>query len=135
MVTLKFGLCLTLFSMPLLAGETVYRCRDDRGRVLYQQSPCLSGSSEQVNVEVQSSAWLPVENAKKILAKPIKKKKRKQSFKGWKQRKKLEQKCARVEKRLERIQSKLRAGYKASQGNKLRRQREELEDFHYDNCP
>ena len=127
-----FGCWITVCVTPLSAGETVYRCTDEQGRVLFQQTPCAE-KGEVIDIEVDSSIWSPVTNAKKILAKGVKKPRKKTRVSRTRSNSQ-DKVCWKNKQKLERIHWKLRKGYKPAQGERLRQQRRELEAYKKEFC-
>lgn len=127
-----FGSWLTVCIVSAAIAETVYRCDDGQGRTLFQQIPC-AGSSEKMEVKVDNSIWAPVDHAGKIIARGVKKPKRQPRITRA-QSDKQKKACWKADQKIQRIQWKLRKGYTAAQGERLRQQRREAEDYKRDFC-
>ncbi|MEN8179950.1 MAG: thioredoxin [Pseudomonadota bacterium] len=103
-----------------------YRCTLN-GRVEFRQTPCTAGEQEKTQVVEQSSGMTPVEPALRLA--PAKAKRQKSKPVRETKRKPNEERCWKIEKRLERVEQRLRGGYKASQYGKLHRTQDEYEDY------
>ncbi len=128
---LLFGLYLTLFCNAGHAGETVYRCPDAQGHIQFQQHPCSGDAGEEIYVEAESKIWAPVPNAREIISEGSARQ-NKPRKKGSTRRGKSsgsDKSCWKAEQKIERIQWKLRKGYKPAEGERMRQQRRELEEY------
>lgn len=113
----------------------VYRCTDGLGAVSYQDTPC--GKAQQVvmvggdkpapkaGLRKAEKAWLR-ELQKRSRAKPVKRKTA--------NRKSQDKACWSKRQKLDEVRARLRRGYKASQGEALRRKRRAYEDYLFRYC-
>jgi hypothetical protein len=138
------GYLRTLFAATVLApgllittnvnAETnVYRCTSPSGAVEFRQLPCADGSDEQeLVIEDRKTGWKPtaagVGGTRKNSSKQSKRKRNAESKVGASRAGRTEQ-CWKKQQLLEEVNSKLRRGYKAQQGIKLRRKRRAYEDY------
>ncbi len=112
-------------------GVTVYRCQLPEGDVTFQQIPCASGEQQQRTRIVNRSAGLsPAKPGLRLQRKKQKKASKRRSKATKPRRKRSEEKrCWAKRKKLEKVEKRLRAGYKASQSDKLHRQQADYEDY------
>lgn len=122
---------LLLFTLNPIAvsAQTVYRCPQPDGRIQFQQFACEQGVS--VRLAPSTSGWTglrPEENA------ALKKGRQSASSSDVDRRRGSQTdwqsggdsvSCRQRRARLDKARSKLRKGYKASEGERLRRQRDE----------
>ena len=113
----------------------IFRCPGDAGEVLYTQHPCDAGtrviaapgvSAKATGVRASETAWLKSRSKGKSSGRT------KQS--GTSDRKRQQQakqayQCKRKRASLAAVNADLRRGYKAGQGEKLRRRRAAYEDY------
>ncbi len=144
-------LCLALLHSVLLlvasaccplAGQsaptTVYRCPGEDGTVEFRQVRCDGESYETVTITDHKVGWEAV-GTKAPARAAKKKKKRKKRAPASSAAVKASQaagkeRCFRTRQRLDRVEWRLRKGYKAGQGDKLRRQRREYGAFLREFC-
>jgi len=112
----------------------VYRCSGKDGVVEFRQQHCDQGHQEQVRVDTTPSGWIPPrpepENKrKKRAAKSRSKTVRQGGSRTAELKQKQEKECWRTQKRLDKLQWRMRRGYKAGKGPGLRRQRRDYEDY------
>ncbi len=119
------------------AAVEVYRCLDEKGEVTFQQGPCEGAGEKLESGEVQA-AWGPLRQGEKQLYQAYRKRDRQRHAKSRKARLASAtggsvpaQNATCYDKRhaLEKVQARLRAGYKPSQGDSLRRRRDYLEGY------
>ena len=127
---------LCTWQTPVGFADTVkvYRCRGQDGAVEFRQWHCDQGLQAEVRVDTTPSGWVPPR------AKPASKR----GGRGGKSRSasvpkdasrtaRIKQsrakECWRRKQKLEKLEWRLRRGYKAGKGPGLRRQRQEYEDY------
>ena len=125
---LQFLICCLLLAQPLSAlGESLYRC-DTNGVPEFRQTPCRDGRERRVQVIEASGGMIPSEPALRLEKKPTKQKKPAEVS-----RKPAEtsndRRCWRKRQQLERVERKLRSGYKASEYQSLHDRQREYEDY------
>ncbi|MDJ0806365.1 MAG: thioredoxin [Gammaproteobacteria bacterium] len=104
----------------------LYRCTLN-GRVEFRQTACPAGKQEKTEVVEQSGGMTPVVPTLRL--EPLQEKRRTGRTPQVRSSKINEERCWKTEKRLERIEQRLRTGYKASQFGKLHRAQDEYEDY------
>lgn len=126
---------LVLLGIPQLAGAArVYRCPQADGSVSFQQMACQQG--EVLRIEVPATGWSGArpEKKQKTAATPkprvasARPAARQGSQTDW-QGKGESKACWGKRQRLEKARAKLRRGYQPAQGERLRRQRDEYEEY------
>ncbi len=132
-----------MLSALTFAGEAgaetaVYRCTTPSGKIEFRQQPCSEGSDEEeITIEDQKTGWEPGKTKLKGQGEETKKKssasKSDDRKKRAEQAKKQADKCFDKRQQLEQVNWKLRAGYSASEGVKLRQKRRTYEEYlsHY----
>jgi hypothetical protein len=120
-------------SSGLPAGVEVYRCTLN-GETEFRQTPCPEGEQQLTEVVQQSSGMTPVQPALRLQRKAPAKKKtpkiiEKSETRGDRER------CWKFHKKLDRVERRLRAGYKASQYQQLHDRQQEYEDYLRLFCP
>ncbi len=116
-------LCL-LPALGLGQSTKVYRCERADGRIEFRQGPCLRGEQDELLINDVRTGWdAPVSKVKRETRK-AKRNKTKTSKKAVS-----DKTCFSKRQRLEAVNRKLRRGYKAGQGVKLRDRRREYEAF------
>ena len=116
----------TLFAAWRVEAVEFYRCTED-GRVEFRQTPCPAGEQSKTRVEEQSGGMTPVEPALRL--EPVKQTAHTAPAPAPATGQINEERCWKTEMRLQRIEQRLRAGYKASQYAKLHRSQEEYEAY------
>ncbi|MBL3590982.1 MAG: hypothetical protein JMN24_14470 [gamma proteobacterium endosymbiont of Lamellibrachia anaximandri] len=118
------------FGAASSGGVTVYRCQLPEGDVTFQQVPCVSGEQQKTRIVNRSAGLSPAKPGLR-LQRTKQKKASKRRVKATKPRKKRseEKSCWAKRKKLEKVEKRLRAGYKASQSDKLHRQQADYEDY------
>ncbi|RLJ22464.1 hypothetical protein DJ031_00810 [bacterium endosymbiont of Escarpia laminata] len=111
-------------------GVTVYRCQLPEGGVTFQQVSCVLGEQQRIRIVNRSAGLSPAKPALR-LQKTKQKKVSKRRSKATKPRRKRseERRCWAQRKKLEKVEKRLRTGYKASQSDKLHRQQADYEDY------
>jgi hypothetical protein len=119
---LLLGMALTLLAFAL-SGVELYRCNHN-GEVEFRQTPCPEGEQTLTEVTEQSRGMTPVEPALRLQKRsPRKGAKSKPSKRDNTER------CWKTERRLEKVERRLRGGYKASQYDALHEKQEEYSAY------
>ncbi len=134
-----FAAILLFFSSTLsLAAEQIFRCVQADGRSSFQRTQC-AGEGESVVVDSVQGGWTSLRAGEKSLLKSYRdrdSKRKQRSRKVAKKTKSVETTgCWNKRKRLDAVNAKLRRGYKPSQGEGLRRQRTNYEEYLDKFCP
>ena len=103
----------------------LYRCTLN-GQVEFRQTPCPEGEQERTQVIEQSSGMTPAKPGLK-LPRP-KQRKRVKSENSVDEQPKMER-CWKTEKKLEQVERHLRAGYSASEYERLHQKQDEYEGY------
>jgi len=127
--------CLLLMGFSTASAETVIRCYLPDGRVSFSDRPCQSGIQDELKFEDQKVGWEAPRTPLKIDRKS--KRERQQQAKrraaalrvARKEKARKEKDCWKKKQKIERIQERLRRGYKAGQGRTMRYKQRELEDY------
>ncbi len=128
-------LAVTLFlSFTHASASKVYRCPQADGGVLFQQTACSQG--EVLRIESPAVGWSGLRPAEKAQLQkdrpPTADKARSAAARGsqtdWQGRGESKA-CWGRRQRLEKARAKLRRGYAPAEGERLRRQRDEHEDY------
>ena len=124
-LTLHCLFCCLLLSQSLLAqGVNLYRC-DKNGVPEFRQTRCPDGREQRIQVIEASDGMTPSEPALRL------KKKRKKTART--SRKPAEasndRRCLKKRQQLERVERKLRSGYKASEYQRLHDRQREYEQY------
>ena len=129
-----FGLSVTLSLVPASPahGVGLFRCVDADGQVTFSQTACSSGRVERVQVEVQNRGWIK-QTSKKRAKRPSRD--REPAVQEAQVNRAQRERCWRAEKRIDRIQQRLRQGYRRAEGERLRRERREQEEYLSRFCP
>lgn len=128
----RFAVLITLLSIlawPRIGSGAVYRCSDETGGVLFQQTPCAGG--HQVELDVPDTEWVaaPKSKRKKRSARFGKSDSRAALSRAARAEERQQKACWRAEQRIGQIEGTLRRGYSPAQGERLRRQRREQQDY------
>jgi hypothetical protein len=122
---LRLLLCCLLAGLPLLAlGVSLYRC-DKNGVIEFRQTSCQAGQEQHIQVINNSSGLTPSEpglrlkKASEKTDRVSRKPSEASSDKG----------CWRKEQQLQRVERRLRAGYKASEYQRLHDRQREYEEY------
>jgi hypothetical protein len=137
----KFIPVLLLVPGNIHAAE-VYRCPQENGRISFQQQACQTGGERIETGEVQSG-WVALRKGEKSLYDSYRQHDRNQLERKkaalTKNRNRAKQAdkrtCWKKQKQLDAVSSRLRAGYKPSQGEALRRRRDYYEEYLRNFCP
>jgi hypothetical protein len=125
------SLCLTLV-WPSLQFECqaleLYRCTRD-GVVEFRQTACAEGEQEITEVIEQSAGITPAEPGLRLERETRRNKPEKSRRRDARQSPAVSERCWKTEKRLETVQRRLRAGYKASQYDGLHRKQSQYEEY------
>ncbi|MEA3304045.1 MAG: hypothetical protein U9Q75_12310 [Pseudomonadota bacterium] len=110
----------------------IYRCVSDDGAISFSDRSCRQVSQQKITVEP-----MPIVGWEKVEAVPYKKRSRRKkpgrSSKAAKLAKNTS-KCDKTRAQIEKINSKLRAGYTIKAGERLNERLRELERFRFRNC-
>jgi len=131
---------LLLLDSSVVLAETVIRCDLPDGRVSFSDRPCRSGIQEELKLEDQKVGWEAPRTPLKIERKS--KRERRQQAKreaaalrmARKEKARKKKDCWKKKQQIERIQWRLRRGYKAGQGRTMRYKQRELEDYLREFC-
>jgi len=115
---------------PARAADPFYRCTEPDGTVVFSDTPCGRNATafEQPHAPrvgtrlVDPAAVFPREA-------PSDKRRRSGSKSAKRSPEQQEYNCRKKERRLDTVNARLRHGYKRAEGERLRRQRVELEDY------
>ena len=122
---LHFLFCCLLVAQPLSAlGASLYRC-DANGVPEFRQTPCREGVEERVQVIEASGGISPSRPALQLKKRP--QKPTRQSRKPAETSN--DRRCWKKRRQLERVERKLRSGYKASQYQPLHDRQREYEEY------
>ena len=121
----------------VVQGVELYRCQDDAGTVSFQQSPC-DGPGARVSVGEAQAVWAPLRPGERTLVESYRRRDRerlarqraaeREALRAQGQR--LESSgCFNKRHALEKVEARLRHGYPAGQGERLRRRRDYLEEY------
>ncbi len=123
-----------LISLSIGATETVIRCQLADGRVSYSDRPCSMGAQDELRFKDQKVGWeaprtpLKLEHRSKRERKQQSRKQAVALRMARKERMRNKKDCWKKKQKIERIQERLRRGYKAGQGRTMRYRQRELED-------
>ncbi|MES9878643.1 MAG: DUF4124 domain-containing protein [Candidatus Sedimenticola sp. PURPLELP] len=119
-----------VFPRSAVADE-IYRCEGEGGRAEFQQVPCADKSIKPLELSPQVVDWVAAPRLKSGSAGGSKAKKstRSRGSAAARKRTATAEKCWRNEQKLERIQWKLRKGYRPAEGERLKQRRRELEAY------
>ncbi len=112
----------------------VYRCSGKDGVVEFRQQYCDQGRQDEMQVDTTPSGWIPPRpkhesKRKKRAGQGRPETVRQGGGRTAELKQKQEKECWRTQKRLDKLQSRMRRGYKAGKGPSLRRQRRDYEDY------
>lgn len=125
-------LCLFMLAQPAIAE--MYTWTDDQGVTHFSDTASATQEAEQVTLGTSSVIPMAdnVRQSEKVSAihqkiqQSLQRDTSEQRFRSPRGTPGAEKQCNRLQRRIEKIQQKLRAGYSNSRGNSLRRQRREL---------
>ena len=120
---------LSWMALPLATGATLYRCTAEDGAIEFRQQACATGIEERLEVKDVKVGWRPPEIKTEKKKKPAAKKTRKRLESRKKQQRKSDRACWNKRQQLERVEWRLKRGYKAGKGNELRFKRRQYEDY------
>lgn len=120
----------------VVAAESIYRCEQPDGTVSFQANEC-KGAGQAISVEpIGHSGWTALRTGEKQLLDGYRERdrariqRRKEIAAARSKKDKVETPaCWRKRKNLEKVKVKLRRGYKASEGESLRRKRDNYEEY------
>ena len=120
----------TLLGAPV--GAQVFQCTDSKGAVSFQDTACDSGS--RVLRRSQPAGVAGLRNSERAWLKQLKHRQAARPNKAVpksrkKERARQQQACWKKQTQLDEVRARLRRGYKASQGDKLRRRRRTYEGY------
>ncbi len=132
------AILLSFANTNMLAAEQFFRCVQADGRFSFQRTRC-AGEGESIVVDSVQSGWTSLRAGEKSLLKSYRdrdSKRKQRSRKVAKKTKSVETTgCWNKRKRLDAVNARLRRGYKPSQGEGLRRQRANYEEYLDKFCP
>ncbi len=139
------GISLRVFLLlcPCLSVQAaqIYRCQQADGSISYQQQAC-SGTGEQVETGDAQTAWAGLRPGEKALYEGYRRRDRERLARRKAARKVARGKssadvrvCFAKRQKLDDVNARLRRGYKAGQGEKLRRRRDNYEAYLRRFCP
>ena len=131
-----------LLVLPVgVEGVEVYRCTQPDGHVSFQQGPC-GGQGKRLEVGQVQSPWQPLRRSEEQLYRAYRKRdaRRLAVQRRAEQQARLQPQvepatCYNKRHALKEVQARLRAGYGAEQGERLRRRRDYLEGYLRRYCP
>jgi len=130
-LTMRLGilLCAGVNADTASAQASVFRCTAPDGSIEFRQHAChQTSTSTKIEIDDRRTGWVPPAGVKPGSPKS-EKRTRKKRPKTTENEDKYADRCWNKRQQIERINSKLRAGYKTAQGVKLRRRRAEHEAF------
>jgi hypothetical protein len=117
---------LSLSAGALQAQSTIYRCTAPDGSIELRQYPCHGrDAAEELQIQDNSTGWVPPQPAPEPKGKP----------KATKPRQKTDDadryadRCWQKRQQIESVENELRAGYSVARGERLKRKRREYEAF------
>ncbi len=132
-----WGVAATLLLSGMAQGLELYRCRDDSGTVSFQQMPC-AGSGQRMSVGEAQAVWSSLRPGERNLVESYRRRDRERLARQRAaerealrtQGQHLESSgCFNKRHALEKVEAHLRHGYRAGQGERLRRRRDYLEEY------
>jgi len=121
-------MCVCTLLSAVCDGAQIYRCDDPSGQPRFQQIPCEAGG-EAVQLSPPAARWDPLRPGERQLLKGRARPADRRKAAKPRDSKAVERRCWDKRKRLEAVSAKLRRGYKPAQGERLRRQRDNLGEF------
>ena len=123
------------------ASAEVYRCTQPDGSLSFQQQAC-SHMGQRIETGEAQPVWAPLRSGEKALYQSYRKRdrqrlaqKRKLRAQPARQPAADERICLAKRQKLESVSAELRRGYKAGRGEKLRRRRDNYEEYLRRFCP
>ena len=110
-------------------AASIFRCIDTRGHIEFRQTACAAGGGQRLRVRVPKIGWLKPKPPTVITNEQRGVSEEPTQTRGAAATPSDRRRCWQAEQRLQRIQRQLRKGYKSAQGERLRQQRREQEDF------
>jgi hypothetical protein len=126
---LVLTLCLVYENASLAGDATYYRCVVD-GTLEFRQTACPQGDDGKIHFTDHSRGITPSEPGLRF--KQMTKKRKTQSSPG--RKRDYRERCWKKRRQLERVERKLRAGYKASEYDGLHQRRAGYEDYIREFC-
>ena len=129
-----------LLGLPTQAVETVIRCQLPDGRMSFSDHPCQSGIQDTLELKDQKVGWEAPRAPLKINHKSTRKQKQQSKRQAAalrvarKEKARKKKDCWKKRQKIDRIQERLRRGYKAGQGRTMRYKQRELEDYIREFC-
>lgn len=125
---------LLLVAGSLSADTSVYRCDTPDGVIEFSQLPCAEGANEQeIFIQDRKTGWVPNDTPSrrttKKTGKPRNRKRKPAGADRAAAQARREERCWKKRQLLEGVNRKLRRGYKAGQGVKLRDRRRDFEAY------
>lgn len=120
------GVLLALAAAEVWASEPIYRCTEN-GRTVLTDRPTDPSVCQPLAAPSSNTFAAPAVSSASRTAAVKTERMPKQDESIAAGQLKAKQRCERIEQRLDQIASKMRSGYTAKQGEKLREQREQLE--------
>jgi hypothetical protein len=111
------------------AGTRVYRCQDAAGRTEFRQTPCPGAEGVPLSLDAPRIGWIKPESSRTQRERVRPPAAVTASAVPQRPSPAQQRRCWKREQRLQQLQRKLRQGYKPSQGERLRRQRDEQEAY------
>jgi hypothetical protein len=113
------------------AQTTLFRCTNEDGEVEFRQTACPPNIGEkELIIDHKPSGWVPPQPGKpRAEERGLKRKPGKDGSIDEKVDKKQAERCWKKRKQLDDVNWELRRGYKAGRGTKLRRRRDQYEDY------
>jgi hypothetical protein len=129
----KVSLILLMFGalLPgLSAGAQVYRCDDPSGFPRFQQVPC-AGDGEPVDLPPPAANWDALRPGERAMLEQRRRPRPagRPEPRQVRDERASERSCWQKRQRLEAVSAKLRRGYRAAEGERLRRRRDALSGF------
>ena len=116
----------------VFAAEQVFHCIQDDGRSSFQRTRC-AGEGESIVVDTVQGGWTSLRPGEKSLLKSYRERdarlKRRSRKPASKTKPAETTSCWSKRRRLDAVQAKLRRGYKPSQGEGLRRKRDDYTEY------
>jgi len=138
MVNFRLLCCVLLlfYSLLLQAAPQLYRCVDAAGNSIFQQTVCVAGEQKVIEVVDTRVGWVPPKASKKSVkaSKKTSSKSVRLKAKLAREKRKQDKLCWRAEQNLEQVERKLRRGYKAGAGDRLRAKQERHESYLREFC-
>jgi hypothetical protein len=120
-------LLLVSVASPVEAA-TVYRCAGEQGEPRFQQHPCAGGGGA-IELPPPAMRWDALRPAERRLVEAYREAERVRYPSPPARRQASERRCWDKQRSLARVSAKLRRGYGAAEGQRLRERRDGLEEF------